>query len=89
MPGVILFAKRRGTIKGRFVVLSWLVTVLIAMLGIGAGQTIWFYAEPVVDTQPMPTSYFVAAYAGLAALAVSFITSVMATLSMVSEPRRP
>jgi hypothetical protein len=59
---------------------SWVVTALIAFLGVNAGATIWYYQEPVVDAVPEPASYFLAAYSGIAVLALSFIVSVAVTV---------
>ncbi|MFC9336429.1 hypothetical protein [Arthrobacter sp. NPDC057009] len=59
---------------------AWVLTGLIALLGISAGATIWFYMEPVVDTVPDPTSYFVAAGAGFLALFLSVVISVGITV---------
>ncbi|AOY73977.1 hypothetical protein IG195_19940 (plasmid) [Arthrobacter sp. TES] len=49
----------------------WVLTGLIAVLGVTAGATIWAYMEPVVDTAPMPVSYFAAASVGFLALLLS------------------
>ncbi len=59
---------------------SWLVTALIAVLGVNAGATIWYYQEPVLDAVPEPASYFLAAYSGMAVLALSFAVSVAVTV---------
>jgi hypothetical protein len=59
---------------------SWVVTALIAVLGVNAGATIWYYQEPVIDAVPEPASYFLAAYSGIAVLSLSFIVSVAVTV---------
>jgi hypothetical protein len=59
---------------------AWVLTDLIALLGISAGATIWFYMEPVVESVPDPASYFVAVGAGLLALFLSFAVSVDITV---------
>lgn len=59
---------------------AWVLTDLIALLGISAGATIWFYMEPVVDSVPDPASCFVAVGAGLLALFLSFAVSVGITV---------
>jgi hypothetical protein len=59
---------------------SWAVTALPAFLGVSAGATIWYYQEPVVDSVPEPVSYFIAAYSGLAVLALSFVASTAVTV---------
>jgi hypothetical protein len=59
---------------------AWVLTGAIALLGVSAGSTIWFYMEPVVDTVPDPASYYVAAAAGLLALLLSLIVSVGVTV---------
>ena len=58
---------------------AWVLTGLIALLGVSAGSTIWFYMEPVVDTVPDPASYYVAA-AGFLALFLSLVVSVGVTV---------
>ncbi|MDP9989395.1 hypothetical protein J2S98_004585 [Arthrobacter oryzae] len=58
------------------VITAWVSTGLIALLGVSAGATIWFYMEPVVDSVPDPASYFVAVSAGFLALILSFSVSV-------------
>ena len=55
---------------------AWVLTGLIAVLGVTAGATIWVYMEPVVDTVPKPASYFLAATVGFLALFLSLIVSV-------------
>jgi hypothetical protein len=59
---------------------AWVLTGLIAVLGVTAGATIWAYMEPVVDTVPKPASYFVAATVGFLALFLSLIVSVAITV---------
>lgn len=59
---------------------AWVLTGLIALLGVSAGATIWFYMEPVVDTVPDPASYFVAVCAGFLALCLSLAVSVGVTV---------
>lgn len=59
---------------------AWVSTGLIALLGVSAGATIWFYMEPVVDSVPDPASYFVAVTAGFLALILSFSVSVGITV---------
>lgn len=59
---------------------AWVLTGLIALLGISTGQTIWFYMEPVVDSVPDPASYFVAVSAGFLALVLSLAVSVGVTV---------
>lgn len=59
---------------------AWVLTGVIALLGVSAGSTIWFYMEPVVDTVPDPASYYVAAAAGFLALFLSFGVSVGVTV---------
>jgi hypothetical protein len=61
-------------------VAAWVLTGVIALLGVSAGSTIWFYMEPVVDTVPDPASYYVVAAAGLLALFLSLVVSVGATV---------
>lgn len=62
---------------------AWVVTGLIALLGISAGATIWFYMEPVVDSVPDPASYYVAAGAGFLALFLSLAVSIGITVHSV------
>jgi len=62
---------------------AWTVTALISVLGITAGQTFWCYMEPVMDTVADPASYYLAAYSGLLALALSVAVSVGITLHTV------
>jgi hypothetical protein len=59
---------------------AWVVTGLIAVLGVTAGATIWAYMEPVVDTVPKPASYFIAAAVGFLALFLSLVVSVGVTV---------
>ena len=59
---------------------AWVVTGLIAVLGVTAGATIWAYMEPVVDTVPMPASYFIAASVGFLVLLLSLSVSVGVTV---------
>ena len=59
---------------------AWVLTGLIALLGVTAGATIWSYMEPVVDKAPEPGSYFVAVAAGFLALFFSLVVSVGATV---------
>ncbi len=59
---------------------AWVLTALIALLGISAGATIWFYMEPVVDSVPDPASYLVAVVAGFLALFLSLVVSVGVTV---------
>lgn len=66
---------------------SWIVTVLIAILGVMAGQTIWFYQEPLIDSLPMPPSYTVAVLVGLAALVCSLTLSIVATFALAPDRR--
>ncbi|MET3952342.1 hypothetical protein [Arthrobacter sp. UYEF36] len=61
-------------------VAAWLLTGMIAILGVSAGATIWVYMEPLVDTVPDPASYFVAAAAGFLALFLSLVVSVGVTV---------
>jgi len=58
------------------VIAAWTVTVLIGVLGVNAGATIWFYREPVMESVAEPASYFVAAYSGIVALILSFVVSL-------------
>lgn len=60
-------------------VVSWVVTALIAVLGVTAARTIWYFQEPVVDSVAQPDSYFVAAVCGLLVLALSFLLSCALT----------
>ncbi|GGI83503.1 hypothetical protein [Pseudarthrobacter scleromae] len=59
---------------------AWVLTGLIAVLGVSAGATIWFYMEPVVDSVPDPASYFVAVAVGFLALFLSFMISIAITV---------
>ena len=59
---------------------AWVLTAVIALLGVSAGSTIWFYMEPVVDTVPDPASYYLAAAAGFLALFLSLVVSVGVTV---------
>jgi hypothetical protein len=59
---------------------AWALTGLIALLGVTAGATIWFYMEPVVDSVPDPMSYFVAVGSGFLALVLSLAVSVGITI---------
>lgn len=68
---------------------SWIVTVLIAALGVAVGQTIWFYQEPLIDTLPQPGSYFTAVMLGLAALAGSAFVSILATIASLADRGSP
>lgn len=61
-------------------VAAWVLTGLIAILGVNAGTTIWFYMEPVVDTVSDPVSYYVAVTAGFLALLLSLAVSIGATI---------
>jgi hypothetical protein len=60
-------------------VVSWIVTALIAVLGVTAARTIWYFQEPVVDSVAQPDSYFVTAICGLLVLALSFLLSCALT----------
>lgn len=60
-------------------VVSWIVTALIAVLGVAAARTIWYFQEPVVDSVAQPDSYFIAAICGLLVLALSFLLSCALT----------
>ncbi|MFB9651926.1 hypothetical protein [Pseudarthrobacter oxydans] len=62
---------------------AWVLTGLIAVLGVTAGATIWFYMEPVVDSVPDPASYFVAVTVGFLALFLSFMISIAITVHAV------
>ncbi|TVU58750.1 hypothetical protein FQP90_20770 [Paenarthrobacter nitroguajacolicus] len=62
------------------VIAAWAVTALLVLLGWATGVTLWSYMEPVVDTVDPPASYYVAAWAGVAALALSFVASICVTL---------
>jgi hypothetical protein len=55
---------------------AWLVPAVIVVLGINTGATIWYYTEAQLGALPAPSSYFVAAFSGLAALALSVIVAV-------------
>lgn len=59
---------------------AWVLTGVIALLGVSAGSTIWFYMEPVVDTVPDPASYYLAAAAGFLALFLSLVVSLGVTV---------
>lgn len=59
---------------------AWALTGLIALFGISASATIWFYMEPVVDSVPDPASYFVAVVAGFLTLFLSLAVSVGVTV---------
>ena len=59
---------------------AWTLTFVIAILGISAAATVWFYMEPVVDSVPDPASYYVAAAAGFLALLLSLAVSVGVTV---------
>lgn len=61
-------------------VARWFLTGLIAIFGVNAGATIWFYREPVVDTVPDPGSHFVAATAGFLVLLLSLGVSIGVTV---------
>lgn len=61
-------------------IVAWNLTFLIAVLGISAAATLWFYMEPVVDSVPDPASYYVAAAAGFLALLLSLTVSVGVTV---------
>jgi hypothetical protein len=61
-------------------VAAWALTGTIAVLGISAGATIWFYMEPVVDSVTDPASYLVAVGAGFLALFLSLAVSVGITV---------
>lgn len=62
---------------------AWVLTGLIAILGLNAGRTIWFYMEPVVDTVPDPASYYVAVTAGFLAVLLSLAVSIGATIHAI------
>lgn len=62
---------------------SWLVTLLLVILGTNIGATLWFYMEPVVDSVPQPGSYYVAAGAGFMALLLSFAVSIGLTVQAI------
>ncbi|MGG5170555.1 hypothetical protein ACQR35_00035 [Pseudarthrobacter sp. J1738] len=62
---------------------AWVLTGVIALLGVSAGSTFWFYMEPVIDTAPDPASYYVAAAAGFVALFLSSVVSVGVTVHAV------
>lgn len=64
-------------------VAAWVLTGLIALLGLNAGRTIWFYMEPVVETVPDPASYYVAVTAGFLALLLSLTVSIGATIHAI------
>ncbi|MBH0053369.1 MULTISPECIES: hypothetical protein [unclassified Salinibacterium] len=74
-----------------FLISSWLVTALIAVLGVFAGQTIWFYEEPLLGAIGTPSSYYVAAYSGIAVLTLSFAQSVVLSVgfAMRKAPSAP
>lgn len=59
---------------------AWALTVSIVILGVNAGATIWFYMEPLQETVPDPTTYYVAATAGFMALFLSLVVSVGVTV---------
>jgi hypothetical protein len=59
---------------------AWVLTGLIAILGLNAGRTVWFYMEPVIDTVPNPASYYIAATAGILALFLSLGVSIGVTV---------
>jgi len=67
------------------VVSSWIVTALIAVLGLNAGQTIWFYEEPLFGAVITPPSYYLAAYSGIAVLALSFTQSVVMSINYATR----
>jgi hypothetical protein len=56
-------------------VMSWIITALIAVLGVAAASTIWYFQEPVIDSVAEPSSYFIAAVSGLVVLTLSFLLS--------------
>ena len=68
---------------------AWVLTGLIAVLGVNAGATIWFYMEPVVDSVPDPASYLVAVTVGFLALFLSFMISIAITVHAVQCNARP
>jgi hypothetical protein len=59
---------------------AWVLTGLIAVLGVTAGATVWANMEPVVDVVPEPATYFIAAAAGFLALFLSLVVSVGITV---------
>lgn len=65
---------------GIVAVAAWVLTGLIAILGVNAGATIWFYREPLVDAVPDPGSYFVAVTTGFLALLLSLVVSITVTV---------
>lgn len=72
-----MFDRSGGIDVGKYLVVSsWVTTVLIAVLGVYAGQTIWYYQEPTIDTVSTPQSFFVAVYAGLAVLILTVAQSI-------------
>jgi hypothetical protein len=68
---------------------AWVLTGLIAVFGVTAGATIWFYMEPVVDSVPDPASYFVAVAVGFLALFLSFMISIALTVHAARCNARP
>ncbi|PJJ81605.1 hypothetical protein CLV85_0782 [Salinibacterium amurskyense] len=68
-----------------FLISSWLVTALIAVLGVFAGQTIWFYEEPLLGAIVTPPSYYIAAYSGVTVLTLSFVQSVALSASYATR----
>jgi len=64
---------------------SWVVTALIAVLGVFAGRTIWFFQEPLFGAVVTPPSYYIAAYSGIAVLTLSFTQSVVMSISYATQ----
>ena len=61
----------------------WAVTVLITLLGVFVGQTLWVYEKPVMGIVDTPVSYFQAVVVGIAAWALSVTASVTATYDLL------
>lgn len=61
-------------------VVSWVVSGLIAVLGVSTANTIWYFQEPVLDAVAPPESYLIAAVSGLVVLTLSVLLSCALTV---------
>lgn len=65
------------------IIATWAVTTSIAVFGVSAAATIWFYMEPVMESVPDPVSYAVSVCSGLLALVLSAAVSVAISIHLV------
>ena len=65
------------------IIAAWAVTAAIALFGVSAGITMWFYMEPAMGSVANPASYTVSVFSGFAALVLSVAVSMGISIHLI------